>query len=421
VNEAMNEAKKWRWLVGIDGGHEKHQVCLLDAHGRRSGELRVPHSGPGLMELCQWIEARTGGDVAQVAVAIEVPHGPVVETLLERGFAVYAINPKQLDRFRDRYSVAGAKDDRQDAFVLADALRTDPGRFRRLTPVTAEVVELRTWSRLREDLQQERNRFGNRLRAELWRYYPQALEVSDDVAAPWCLELLALAPTPEAAGRLRRPQVAALLARHRIRRIDAATVLRTLQAPAVRVAEGTVAGAAGAVGVLSAQLRVVNEELARCHRQLDRLAAALAAADEEAPGQRGEQRDAAILESLPGVGRIVLTTLLAEASDPLRAGDYHGLRLLSGAAPVTRQSGKRRLVLMRRACNPRLREAVFHWARTAVQCDPRLHAGYVALRARGHSHGRALRTTADRLLAIACAMLRTRTVYDPNRRTARAA
>src|SRR3954466_4279338 len=95
-----------------------------------------------------------------VAVAIEVPHGPVVDAVLDRGFAVYAINPKQLDRLRDRISVAGAKDDRRDARVAAAGLRTDRPLFRRVLAGDPSVVELREWSRLAEELQQERVRLA---------------------------------------------------------------------------------------------------------------------------------------------------------------------------------------------------------------------------------------------------------------------
>ena len=139
------------------------------------------------------------------------------------------------------------------------------------------------------------------------------------------------------------------------------------------------------------------------------------AGTESPEGQRHEQRDVEILRSLPGVGRIVLATLLAEASQPLRHRDYHALRTLSGVAPVTRRSGKRCVVVMRQACHMRLRAAVYHWARVAVQHDPISRARYAELRKRGHSHGRALRSVGDRLLAVACAMLRTATSFDPSR------
>ena len=123
-----------------------------------------------------------------------------------------------------------------------------------------------------------------------------------------------------------------------------------------------------------------------------------------------------ILRSLPGVGRIVLATLLAEAAPLLAARDYHALRALCGVAPVTRRSGKRCIVVMRKGCHGRLRRAAYHWARVAAQCDPYWTARYQALRRRGHSHGRACRGLADRLLKVAVAMLRDRTCYDPTRR-----
>jgi predicted NBD/HSP70 family sugar kinase len=102
-----------RWFAGIDWGSEKHQACLLDAAGKIAGEQEFTHGGAGLAALCDWLVS-VADTPGRVAVAIEVPHGPVVDALLDRGFAVHAINPKQLDRLRDRFSVAGAKDDRRD-------------------------------------------------------------------------------------------------------------------------------------------------------------------------------------------------------------------------------------------------------------------------------------------------------------------
>ena len=144
------------------------------------------------------------------------------------------------------------------------------------------------------------------------------------------------------------------------------------------------------------------------------------AGPEPEPGQQAERRDAAILRSLPGVGRIVLATLLAEAHQAVRARDYHALRTLTGVAPVSKRSGKSRRVEMRQACSNRLRTAVYHWSRVATEHDARSRRRYAALRARGHSHGRALRTVADRLLGITCVMLVNRTCFDPTHETARA-
>jgi transposase len=276
------------------------------------------------------------------------------------------------------------------------------------------VVELREWSRIAEDLTQERTRLANRVREQLWRYYPQILEVTDDVAQPWFLDLWERVPTPDAARRVREDTIARLLKRHRIRRLDAADLLVRLRAPAIVVAAGTTAAATAHIKTVAKRLALVNRQLHDAYGRLDRLTQRLAADGEAASGQSKEQRDVTILASLPGVGRIVLATLLAEAFDPLQRRDYHALRCLSGVAPVTRRSGKSKIVIRRLAAHVRLSNAVYHWARVAVQHDPRSRAKYAALRQRGHGHARALRSVADRLLAVACAMLETQTPFDPN-------
>lgn len=403
------------WLVGVDWASETHHVRVSDARGRKVGEKAFPHSGAGLAEMAAFILTLTGAPAEAVHVAIEVPHGPVVESLMERGFRVYAINPKQLDRFRDRFSPAGAKDDSRDAEVLADALRTDPRCFRALTPLDPVVIELREWSRMAEDLRGERNRLGNRIREQLWRYYPQMLALTDDVAADWFLDLWKLIPTPDKAKRIQQVTVAKMLKRYRIRRFDAAQVLEQLRTPAVMVAAGTSEAAIAHIGVVAKRLQLVNRQISEAEQRLDHLTERLAGAEAGEPGQKGEQRDVTILRSLPGLGRINLATLLAEAGDALQRRDYHALRCLCGVAPVTKRSGKSKIVQRRRAAHHRLTNAVHHWSRVAIQHDPRSRAKYAALRGRGHSHARALRSVADRLLAVACAMLESRTLFDPER------
>jgi len=404
------------WFAGIDWGSERHQVCLLDAAGRSAGERAVAHGGAGPAALCDWLASMAGGNPGAVAVAIEVPHGPVVDALLDRGFAVHAINPKQLDRLRDRFSVAGAKDDRRDARVAASGLRTDPHLFRLVQVSDPSVIALREWSRLAEELQQERVRLANRVRQQLWRYYPQLLELADgDVTAEWVLALWTMVPTPAQAARLREAAVAKLLRQHRIRKLDAETALGILRQPAIAVAVGVTEAAVLHVRSLGARLRLANQEFRQAERKLEELCTALsgdaAATEDSGPG------DAAILRSLPGVATVTLATLLTEAGGPLARRDYTALRTLSGVAPMTKRSGKTCVVVMRYAAQVRLRQAVFHWARVAVQHDPKSRSRYDALRARGHSYGRALRGVADRLLGVACVLLRRQALFDPDHGT----
>ena len=399
------------WFVGVDWASKTHHVRVFDAKGRSVGERGFPHGGEGLAEMMTWILGLTKTGPEAVHVAIEVPHGPVVESLIERGFRVYAINPKQLDRFRDRFSPAGAKDDSRDAEALGDALRTDPHCFRALEPIDPIIVQLREWSRLAEELRGERTRLGNRVRELLWRYYPQLLDVTEDVAAPWFLALWRMIPTPDKAARIHEGSVERLLKRYRIRRITAAELLQRARTRPITVAAGTVKAASDHLALVAKQLDLVNRQIGEAEGRLDRLTDEFAGAQETEEGQSQEQRDVTILRSLPGVGRIVLATLLAEASEALRHRDYHALRCLCGAAPITKRSGKSKIVLMRRAVHTRLRNALYHWARIALQHDPRSKAKYAALRARGHRHARALRSVGDRLLAVACAMLKTQTTF----------
>ena len=125
-----------------------------------------------------WLRNRTSRSPAEIAVAIEIPRGAIVETLMERGFPVFSLNPKQLDRFRDRYSPAGAKDDRRDAFVLADSLRTDLPCFHAVRQDDPTVIRLRELSRLEDDVRQEQNRLTSQLREQWHRFFPQMLKLS---------------------------------------------------------------------------------------------------------------------------------------------------------------------------------------------------------------------------------------------------
>jgi transposase len=410
------------WFVGFDWASQTHVACLLDGNGRAIAERKIDHSGAELGEFCDWLVAKCGALPGRIGVAIETPRGPVVEMLLERGFAVFAINPKQLDRFRDRFTVAGAKDDSRDALVLADSLRTDRRAFRLLAVDDPTIIELREWSRIAEELTQERNRLASRIRQQLWRYYPQMLEVADDLTAENFLALWECAPTPAEAALIDEATLAKVLKAHRVRRIGAADVLRILRQEPLHVAVGATEAAAAHIKIAAERARLVNRQIKEADQKLDALCARLeqprGGEGESEPGQRFEQRDVTILRSLPGVGRTNLATLLAEAAEPLRRRDYQVLRVLSGVAPVTRRSGKARLVSRRMACNERLREAVYHWARVAMQVDPESKKRYAALRQRGKTHGHALRTLADRFLAIACAMLKSQTLFDPEHKRA---
>ena len=223
--EQADQPIPYEWFVGIDWGSQQHQVCILDRDRRLVGERTVDHDGASLAQRAAWLWTVSAGHPQRVAVALEVPRGAIVEGLVERGFHVFAINPKQLDRFRDRHSVAGAKDDRRDAFVLADSVRTDRPSFRRLQLDAPHLLLLRELSRVEETLLEEFRRSANRLREQLHRFYPQMLQLCSAADEPWLWDLLHLAPTPAHAMLLSEAQVQRVLKAHRLRRLKAPAVL----------------------------------------------------------------------------------------------------------------------------------------------------------------------------------------------------
>lgn len=405
---------QFKYHVGIDWASDSYQVVVVGYAGDILGEKHVEHTGEGIRQFIDWLLPLAAFDRPSIAIAIEVPHGAMVETLIENNLAVFAINPKQLDRFRDRHTVAGAKDDNLDALVLADSLRTDQPCFHRVELDEPSTLRLREWSRMSQDLQVESNRLANQLWEQLRRYYPQMLHLSSSADEAWIWDLLETATLPGDAAKLKRTKVQRILREHRIRRIAAEEVLECLRQPALQLAPGAAEAASEHVLLLLPRLRLLQQQRKMAARRIQDILEELCAAPPEGEGR--EHRDAEILLSLPGVGPVVSATMLTEASQPLRDRDYQALRMYAGAAPVTRQSGKRKVVVMRRACNPRLREVLYHWSRTSVQNEERAKRQYAQLRGQGQSHGRALRGVADRNLAMLISMLKSGTLYDAARR-----
>lgn len=189
------------WFVGIDWATDAHDVCIVDREGRIVERRQVPHTTVGLQALVDALLKRAEGNPSRVAIGIEVPRGAVVEWCVERGFAVYSINPKQVDRFRDRFTVAGAKDDERDAHVIGDALRTDPQAFRRVRLDDTLVIQLREWSRVDEDLGAELTRLTNQLSELVYRIAPGVLALCAAANEAWFLDAVAGSADPQPATR----------------------------------------------------------------------------------------------------------------------------------------------------------------------------------------------------------------------------
>jgi transposase len=403
-------------FVGVDLGDQRFQVCIVNPSGGGDEQRSFSHDGAGIGETIAWLKSAAVERSSRIAIAIESPRGAVVAGFLEAGFEVFSINPKQLDRFRDRFTVAGSKDDRLDARVLGDSLRTDPRAFRRLSAEPGWLVRMRQASRMEDELKQECRRSANRLRAVLHEYHVELLTLLPSADEPWFWDLVAIASTPALGARLRPKQAARLLAEHRIRRIATQDVIERLRRRPVPAMPGVVDAGSTHALMLVPRLHLLTQQLTQCQTQIQKLLDELGA--EDPPEQTSEHRDALILRSLPGAGRYVVATMLTEAFWALQQRDYRLLRALCAVAPVTEQSGRSRFVHMRRACNHRLRNAVHHWAWNATLVDPQFARLYKEMRGRGLTHARALRGVGDRLLNLTAVVLSRGTLYDASLRAA---
>jgi hypothetical protein len=251
-------------------------------------------------------------------------------------------------------------------------------------------------------------RLTNQLEERLAEVWPELLRLSPGADEPWLWSLLQRTPSPHRARKLQKRTLAALLREHRIRRITPRELRKTLQEPMLPLGEGTWSAARKEILMLSDQCRLTRQHLGQIEDDLKALLEqAIEREDEGEEG--GGPCDAEIILSFPGAGLVVATRLLGEASHLLR--DYRRLRIVAGVAPVTKASGKHRMVIRRKSCKPRLNDAVFHWARNAIQKDTHLRRKYDAFRASGHTYGRALRQLGDYLLRCLCAAINSRTCY----------
>jgi hypothetical protein len=392
-------------FVGDDWAEDQHDVEVQDATGRRLGKARLPEGVAGIGRLHALIGEFTDpadeAGAGQVLVGIETDRGPWVAALVAAGYRVFAVNPMQVARYRERGCTSGAKSDAGDAHVLADMVRTDAHQLRPVAGDTVLVEGIKVVARAHQSLIWDRTRHVLRLRSALREFFPAALEAFDDLAATDALELLAAAPDPETAAGLSRNRIAGALKRARRRDVagKAEHIATVLRAPALR--QPAVLAGAYAVTVRStvAVITVLNTEIAALQGQVK--------------AHFGRHPDVEIYHSQPGLGEVLGARVLGEfGDDPYRYHDARARKNYAGTSPITRASGKKKVVLARYACNDRLGDALHQQAFCALSASPGARVYYDELRARGTGHHAALRQLGNRLVGILHGCLKTGTLYD---------
>ena len=392
-------------FVGDDWAEAHHDIEIVDADGRRLARRRLPEGVDGLAGLHALIADYLAEDdePGQVIVGIETDRGPWVQALIAAGYTVYAVNPLQVARYRERHGAAGAKSDSGDAHVLAELVRLDRAHHRPVAGDSAVAEHVKVLARTHQTMIWSRQRQTNTLRSMLREFYPAALVAfGEELAGRDALAILAIAPSPEAGRRLSQSKITATLRRAGRQRNLPATAERiqtALRAPQLEAHPGVIGAYTAAVGSLVA---VIGELV----RQTEVLRG-------EVEAGFGRHPDAEIYLSQPGLGPILGARVLAEfGDDPARYADPRARKNYSGMAPITRASGTRRVVLARYARNRRLADALYQQAFTALNTSPGPRAYYDRQRARGTTHHQALRALANRLVGILHGCLRHHRTYD---------
>src|SRR6202167_490420 len=262
-----------RLFVGDDWAEDHHDVELMDQAGRVLAKRRLPEGVAGMARLHELIGQQLGEDDqdAEVVIGIETDRGPWVAALAAAGYTVYAVNPLQASRYRERHGVSGAKSDGGDAHMLADMVRTDSHQLRPAAGDSPEVEGIKVLARTHKTMIWERTRAVQRLRHQLREYFPAALEALEDLDASGTLELLGRAPDPARAAKLTRAQVSAALKRARRRNIaDRATaILAALRGGQLGQPPALTAACAASARSLIAVIVTLNEQVKTLQEQVE--------------------------------------------------------------------------------------------------------------------------------------------------------
>lgn len=392
-------------FVGDDWSEDHHDVEIQDETGRKLAARRLPAGAAGIARLHELIAAHLGedGDPGQVVIAIETDRGLWVQALTAAGYRVYGLNPRQVARFKERCNLSGAKSDGAGAHALAGMVRAERHQLRAVAAGTAGGQAIKVIARAHQTLIWERTRHTLRLRSALREFFPAALAACAGLGltAADTLELLVRAPAPAEAAKLTAAQISASLKRGRRHDVPARAkaIKGALRGPQLSQPAAITAAYAAAVQATAAVLITLNEQIRRLEAQVE--------------AHFLQHPDAETYLSQPGIGTINGARVLAEPGDaPGRYASAKARKNYAGSSPITRASGRSKIVLARFIRNNRLTDALHSQALSALTASPGARACYDKQRARGPGHNAALRQVSNRLVGILHGCLKTSTLYD---------
>jgi transposase len=391
-----------RYYIGVDWGDRLHQVYVGDDEGKKVREMRVQESPEGLAEIGRWLDENRAEGI-ELWAAIEKPTGRIVDFLLDHGVEVYPVNPKAVDRVRDRYRMSDSKSDAFDAYVLAEFLRTDQAHLRVLRPNSEKAQELKMLSRDQRRVGRHKTRLLHQLTTTLKEYYARPLEVFDDIETEVALDFLTRYPTPAHLSALKRKEFNRFATKqHHLSKQRCEELWEKLKKPQLAVPEHVVRAKAQLVEVLIEQLRAAIKAVKIYNHKVESFFASSPAAQ--------------FAKTLPGgKSGTLVAAIWAELGDAQgRWESSRHLQAEAGAVPVTKASGKSRVVHFRFACNKHLRHTMYWFSFVSVNHSEWAKLYYRGQRDKGHSHHQALRALGAKWLKIIFVMWRDHKPYDEN-------
>jgi len=387
------------YFIGLDWSEKEHMVCIINQDGRHLALFSIPHSPEGFARLEEEVR-RLGATPEQCLVAVETAHNLIIDFLWSRNFTVYVIPPKAVTRYRDRHRQSRSRSDKGDAVTLAHILHTDRQVHRPWQPDSLLTRRLRSQVRLIYTLHQTEQRYIGQLRALLLRYYPQALTVFSDLALPITLSFVVTYPDPQAAQALGKEPFYAFLKEHRHPRPAMWTQLYAgLQRPAWEPDP--------------ALTQIYSQRTQQMARLTLEVVQARRDAIQELKALFEQHPDREIFASLPGAGELLAPSLLAKFGDRReRYPDPAIVQALAGTCPVTDQSGKKRRILFRRACDKEFRRIMQQFSKASVAESVWAAAYWQEVRPHCDSDAHAYRCLANRWVPIIWRMWRDHKPYD---------
>jgi len=387
------------YYAALDWAKEHHDVIVVDRVGTIVADFQFAHTAQGWEEFSQKMQP-----FGKCPMTIETSAGMAVDQLLQRGYSLYPINPLSAKEYRQRKAPSGTKTDRQDAWSLADALRTDGQAWRVLIPQDEATATLRLLCRDEIALIEHRTALVNQLEATLRDYYPLAQESFEDWTKPFAWAFVRSFPTPAALAQAGKRKWQNFLHAHKLWRPDTAAQRLALWAGGQQLNASP--SVLNAKSLLALSLVNVLETL---QRQIQQYRSRITEAFAHHP-------DHDLFGSLPGAKRTLAPRLLGLIGSQRQIfPDADSLMCQAGVSPVAYQSGRLRKAHLRFVCDHFLRHTVHLWVDETRKTCPWAQAYYQAKRDKGHDHASALRCLGKRWLKVLWRMWQDHTTYDENK------